>query len=600
MTEYGRGQGSEPWPPEDPLYGDGGWGGQQPQAGHQPAHGGQQHPQQPHQQSQYGDWNGQQGYDPAQAQYDQQQYGQQYAGGQYQGGHQQYPEQLQQQHGEQQYPPAGRQQYGDQQQYAHQGQQVYQQGGWDGTGTHAHVPYAADPGDPYGQQPAAYGAEQPDLYGTQDAYPPPEPPGRRGAEPEPEAEQPAATDWDPGPDRGEHAFFAGGGDTVADTDDDADDEPGGTGRRGRGGKGDKSKKRRNGCACLVVLLVFGGGLAGVSYVGYTFYQNRYGSAPDYAGDGTGQTVSIEVPKGAGGAEIGRRLKEAGVVKSVDAFVSAFTHNPEGDKIQAGAYILEKQMSAASAVEMMLDPKSQANVMVKPGQRNVQVYQAIDDKLGLSAGTTKGVARKEYADLGLPAWAKGGALVKDPLEGFLYPGTYAAAKGMKPEAILKEMVRQADAAYAKYDLTAKAKQFKLDSPLQVVTVASLVQAEGKTIDDYRKMAEVVYNRLDYSNPETYGFLQFDSTYNYVKNQSNIDISLSEIKQNKDPYNTYSHKGLPPGPIGNPGETALKATLDPTHDGWYYFVATDGVSKTEFARTHADFEKLRDKFNARSDG
>lgn len=171
--------------------------------------------------------------------------------------------------------------------------------------------------------------------------------------------------------------------------------------------------------------------------------------------------------------------------------------------------------------------------------------------------------------------------------------------MKPEAVLKEMVEQADAAYAKYDLTAKAKQFKLDGPMQVITVASLVQAEGKTIDDYRKMAEVVYNRLDYSNPETYGFLQFDSTYNYVKNQSNIDISLAEIKQNKDPYNTYSHKGLPPGPIGNPGETALKATLDPTDDGWYYFVATDGVSKTEFARTHADFEKLRDKFNARSD-
>lgn len=168
--------------------------------------------------------------------------------------------------------------------------------------------------------------------------------------------------------------------------------------------------------------------------------------------------------------------------------------------------------------------------------------------------------------------------------------------MKPESVLKEMVTQAADKYAAYDLEAKAKALKLDNPLQVVTVASLVQAEGKTEDDYRKMAEVVYNRLNLANPETYGFLQFDSTFNYVKNESNIEISEKEINSNKDPYNTYTNKGLPPGPIDNPGDTAMKATLDPTDDGWYYFVATDGVNKTEFAKTHAAFLRLKEKFNA----
>ena len=587
MTEYGRGPGSEPWHPQDPLYGDGGWNGQQAQEGHQPADGGQpQHhhyPQQP-QQPQYGDWaDGQaQQYDPQQ--YGQQQYGQQSP--------QHYGQQYQQSYGQQPY---------DQQQYAPQGQQTYHEGyhegGWDGTGTHAHVPYAADPGDPYGQQAAAYGAEQPDLYGTQDAYPPPEPPARRRPDPEPapepEAEQ--KTDWDPGPDQGEHAFFAGGG---ADDDED-DDEPEGRGdRRGRGGKGakgGKGKKSRNGCACLVVVMVFAGGLAGAGYVGYHFYQNRYGAAPDYSGSGTSQKVSVQVPKGAGGAEIGRLLKAAGVVKSVDAFVSAFTNNPDAGRIQAGAYVLKKEMSAKSAVAMMLDPDSQANVVVTPGQRNVQVYQLIDTKLGLASGTTKKVAEKQYKTLGLPSWANNSSEIKDPLEGFLFPGTYPAAKGSKPEALLKEMVTQAAQKYAAYDLAGKAKALKLENPLQVVTVASLVQAEGKTVEDYRKMAEVVYNRLDRANPETYGFLQFDSTFNYLKNESNIHISESEINSNKDPYNTYTNKGLPPGPIGNPGDVALRATLNPTHDGWYYFVATDGVSKTEFAKTNAEFQRLRDKFN-----
>ncbi|MFF4659913.1 endolytic transglycosylase MltG [Streptomyces sp. NPDC001381] len=568
MTEYGRGPGSEPWHPEDPLYGDGGWDGQQAHMGQQPAYGGQpQHhhyPQQP-QQPGYGDWA-----DGQAQQYDQQQYGQQ-----------QYP---QQPYDPQQYP----------QQYVPQGQQTYhegyQEGGWDGTGTHAHVPYAADPGDPYGQQAAAYGAEQPDLYGTPDAYPPPEPPARRRAEPEAEEK----TDWDPGPDQGEHAFFAGGGD-----DDEDDDEPDGAGRRGRGGKGAKTakgkKKSRNGCACLVVVLVFAGGIGGVGYFGYDFYKNRYGAAPDYSGNGTSQAVSVQIPEGAGGAAIGRLLKDAGVVKSVDAFVSAATNNPDGDKIQAGAYILKKEMSAKAAVEMMLDGDSQANVMVTPGQRNVRVYEVIDEKLGLPAGATKKVAEKEYKTLGLPSWANNNSDIKDPLEGFLFPGTYPAAKGMKPESVLKGMVAKAAKTYASYDLEAKAKAFKLDDPLQVVTVASLVQAEGKTEDDYRKMAEVIYNRLDRANPETYGFLQFDSTFNYLRGESKIEISESEINSNKDPYNTYTNKGLPPGPIGNPGEVALKATLNPTDDGWYYFVATDGVSKTEFAKTHEEFQRLKDKFN-----
>lgn len=587
MTEYGRGPGSEPWHPEDPLFGDGGWEGQQAHQGQQAAYGGQpqQHPEQPQQPQHYGDWgNGQQAaYGQAQQQYPQQgqsgQYQQQGQGEQYQQ-HGQSQQQYQQ-HGQgQQYP----QQY-DQQQYAGQGQQSYDNNGW-ATGTHTHVQYPDPAADPYGQQAAAYGGQQPDYYGTPDAYPPPEPPSRRQAEPEP-----PQTDWDPGPDQGEHAFFAGG-----DDGDESDDESGdGRGRGDRRGRGGKPKKRRSGFACLVVVLIFGGGVAGVGYFGYQFYKDRFGSAPDFAGEGTSQKVTVEIPKGAFGSEIGQRLKAAGVVKSVDAFVAAQRENSDGDKIQAGAYLLKKQMSAASAVEMMLDPKSQNNVLVKPGERNATIYTAIDKQLELSSGATKKVAEQKYKTLGLPSWANDNKEIKDPLEGFLYPGTYPAAKGMKPEAVLKEMVTQAANKYEALDLPAKAKALKLDNPLQVVTVASLVQAEGKTTDDFRKMAEVVYNRLDLANPETYGAVQFDSTYNYVKNQSNIDVTESEVKGNYDPYNTYTHKGLPPGPIGNPGDDAMKSALNPTDEGWYYFVATDGVSKTEFAKTHDEFLKLKDKFN-----
>ncbi|MFF3872009.1 endolytic transglycosylase MltG [Streptomyces sp. NPDC001978] len=551
MTEYGRGPGSEPWHPEDPSYGDGGWGGQQAHAGQQSPYGGQpqQYPQQPQEQQHYGD-RGQ----AQQGGYDQQQY--------------------------QYYDQQGRQQYTGQTQPPQQ----YQQGGWDATGTHGQVPYAADPGDPYGQQPVAYGAEQPDFYGTPDAYPPPQPPGRRRPEPEPE------TDWDPGPDQGEHAFFSGDDDDDDDYDDDPQGRRGRGDRRGKNAKGGKgAKKRRSGCACLVVVLVFGGGLGGVGYIGFQYFQNRFGPAPDYEGSGNGESVTVEIPKGAGGYDIGQKLKAAGVVESVDAFVSAQGANPNGKSIQDGIYTLQKHMSAASAVELMLSPKSRNNLVLAEGLRNSAVYAQIDKRLEVKKGTTEGVAKKQYKTLGLPAWALNHPNLKDPLEGFLYPSSYAVAKGQKPEAVLKSMVARATQKYDELGVEKKAKDLDLNGPWQLLTVASLVQAEGRSHEDFTQMAEVVYNRLKPGNPETFGALEFDSTYNYVKNQSKLDLSIAEVRRYDNPYNTYHVKGLPPGPIDNPGEEAIQGALNPTNDGWYYFISMDGKT-TRFTKTYADHEKL----------
>ncbi|MFD5238529.1 endolytic transglycosylase MltG [Streptomyces tendae] len=581
MTEYGRGPGSEPWHPEDPLYGDGGWGGQQAQAGQQSPYGGQpqQYPEQQAQQN-YGDWSngGQSSYGGGQPQYDAY-------------GHQ-HPEPQYDQYGQQQYDQhsyGGQQQYD--QQYAPQAQpqQGYDNGGW-GSGAHPQAHYPADPSDPYGQQAGGYGAEQPDFYGTPEAYPPPEPPTRRRAEPEPQR-----TDWDPGPDEGEHAFFAGGD---ADEDDDApgDGRGGREDRRTRGGG--KPKKRRSGCACLVVCLVLGGGVAGVGYFGYQFYQDRFGAAPDYAGDGNGEQVTVTIPKGAGGSTIGQELKRQGVVKSVDAFIAAQQSNPRGKSIQDGVYTLQKEMSADSAIELLLSPKSRSNLIIAEGKRNADVYKLIDKRLEVKDGTTAKVAKSEYKSLGLPDWALNHKDVKDPLEGFLYPSSYSAAKGQKPEDVLKQMVERANEQYEKIGLEQKAEGLGLEGPWELLTTASLVQAEGKTHDDFRKMAEVIYNRLKTDNTETNQKLQFDSTFNYLMRQSEIHISESEINTNPDPYNTYYHRGLPPGPISNPGEEALQAALNPTEDGWIYFVATDGVKKTEFAKTHDEFLKLKDKFDASS--
>ncbi|MFC9385665.1 endolytic transglycosylase MltG [Streptomyces venezuelae] len=596
MTEYGRSPGSEPWHPGDPLYGDQGWQGQQQQYPHpqqasqydQGAHGYQDpygqggqtgHAPQGYEGDAYQQHH-QQGYEQQQYSYQQQPQG--YVDPQ-------YPQQAQQQHYQQGYE---QQQYGTGAQGGydtpgHLGQQY--DGNWETS--QAAMPYGTTPADPYGGQ-------NPDLYGTPEAYPPPQPPGRRQNPPEPVIDWAPEEEARPEPEEEKHPFFTGDEEDRDDQDDAYDEEPP---RGGRGSRGDDRERRskankrkgKNGVACLVVALVLAGGVGGVGYFGYQFWQGQFGAAEDYAGAGSGE-VQVEIPKGALGNEIGNILKKAGVVKSVDAFVSAQGRNPKGLSIQAGVYTLKKEMSAESAVKMMLDPASQSNFVIPEGRRNVWVYEQIDKKLGLDAGTTQGIAKAKANDLGLPDWAKNHKNVKDPLEGFLFPASYPVAKGNKPEDVLRRMVSRANQEYGKLELEAKAKQLGVESPWQLITIASLVQAEGTSHDDFRKMAEVVYNRLKPSNPQTYGGLEFDSTYNYIKNQSKLDLTLEELRKYDNPYNTYFVKGLPPGPIGNPGVEAMQGAVSPTNDGWYYFISIDGKT-SQFTKTNAEHQKLVEKFN-----
>ncbi|MFH8345389.1 endolytic transglycosylase MltG [Streptomyces sp. NPDC018045] len=594
MTEYGRGYGSEPWHPDDPLYGDQGRSGGRAQQPQQGSYGGQYGG--PQQQAAYG--------------------GQQHGGQQHGGQQPPYGQQPQGPHPSQwdelsgPYPPAP-QQYN---------------GGWDAS-QGGGVPY-----DPYGQHPPVdpYSGQSPDYYGTQDAYPPPQPqhlrqqqagqhgqPGRPGqgeegdqvartaqfeaVRPEqlrqPPHPSPPADDFRaaPGPEQDEqvrdpaHSFFQ---DDRDDRDDDRYDDAGPLPREERrAGRGRKGKQRSR-MACLIVAGVFVVGGGAVAYFGYDFWMSHFGPAPDFEGEGSGD-VQVQIPSGTSVMEMGLILKREGVVKSADAFTEAASDK----QLQAGAYSLRKQMSAASAVRLMLDPKSRNGLTVREGLRNGAVYELIDKKLHLKPGTTKDVAVSQAKDLGLPSWANGNPKIKDPLEGFLYPSTYSVSGKAKPADVLKEMVARATREYAKYDLEENARKLDLKSPLDLITVASLTQAEGITHDDFRKMAAVVYNRLAPSNTVTNQKLEFDSTYNYLKNQSKIDIGTREIRTFDDPYNTYFYKGLPPGPIGNPGADALKASIDPDNSAkWMFFISIDG-KKTDFTTNLKDHEKLVEEFNKR---
>ncbi|MEE1939040.1 endolytic transglycosylase MltG [Streptomyces sp. TRM 70361] len=568
MTEYGRGSGSEPWDPDDPLYGDRGW--KRTQTGDWDTHGEQQYgdpygQQQGHQQ-QYGDPYGQQ-------QGHQQQYGDPY--GQQQGHQQQYGDPYGQQQGhQQQYGDPYGQQQGHQQQY---GDPYGQQQG-----------HQQQYGDPYGQQQGhqqqygdSYGdgqyADRPDpqqprheQHGEQGQEP--EPPRSRGRErPAPAPEPDEETGWDPGPDQGEHAFFA--------DDDTDDDDHGADGRSARERRGKGGTKRRNGFACLVVATVLIGGVGAGGYFAYDFYQTRFAPAPDFSGSGSGE-VQVEIPEGSSLAEMGAILEKAGVIKSQAAFIEESNANAKSKSIQAGVYTLRKEMSAEAAMAMMLDPATQNTLIIAEGKRASDIYRLIDEKLGLEEGATAEAA--ENTDLGLPEWAEGNP------EGFLFPARYTLGEQTKPGDLLKKMVARAEKEFAEIDLEAQAAQLD-KTPYEILTIASLIQAEAQEDEEFGKVSRVIYNRLDKEM-----LLQFDSTINYAKGESKLDITVGETRLDH-PYNTYVNKGLPPGPIDNPGHQALEAALDPTEGNWLFFV-TVKPGDTRFTDSQAEHDRNVRDFNA----
>ncbi|WP_329131943.1 endolytic transglycosylase MltG [Streptomyces sp. NBC_00670] len=222
------------------------------------------------------------------------------------------------------------------------------------------------------------------------------------------------------------------------------------------------------------------------------------------------------------------------------------------------------------------------LLIPEGRRASQVYTAVDKALGLPAGSTAKSVPK--ADLRLPAEAHGNP------EGYLFPATYPIDDRTTPRSLLRFMV---DTAHDKFDggpSTAGARP-TASTAYRTVTVASIVQAEADRKADMGKVARVVLNRLQRGMP-----LQMDSTLNYALHRFAPVVSTADTKIDS-PYNSYRRMGLPPTPISNPGEDALRAALHPTPGNWLYFVTVKPgdtrftASYEEHRRNVADLNRLR---------
>lgn len=288
-------------------------------------------------------------------------------------------------------------------------------------------------------------------------------------------------------------------------------------------------------------------------------------------------VFVEFSHGTPTGAMADKLADAGVIRSRWDFLLARLIHRKG-VLQAGEYRFQKAASAADVVGRLGRGDIFYYTLVVPEGRNLFDIAASIEELGL------------FKAADFVAAAKDPGIIRDldpeapSLEGYLFPDTYKLSRHTTPERLCRIMTGKFREAWKGMRTTA--------SVHDTVTLASLVEKESKLAEERPKIAAVFSNRLRIGmkldcDPTTIYAAILQHHYNGVIHRSDLDSDH--------PYNTYRHKGLPPGPIANPGVAGIKAALEPADIDSLYFVArADGSGGHEFSATMAAHESAVERY------
>ena len=280
----------------------------------------------------------------------------------------------------------------------------------------------------------------------------------------------------------------------------------------------------------------------------------------------GPEMTLDIQKGAASMTILHQLARAGLMPSVPAGRLYLEVPARGREMQWGTYVIPARSRPVDILEMLLQGR------VKPlSMTVVEGMSSLDIKRVLEAAGVTGAENwpSLVADSGLLADLSPDA---SSLEGFLFPDTYTFSTGIDAPTVARVMVDRFRTVWAE-ELSAGHKRSM--ATLDVVTLASLVEAETAVSEERRLVAGVFVNRLRRGM-----LLQCDPTVVFaLRRRGEWTGRLLRVHWNvDDPYNTYRFPGLPPGPINNPGRAALRAALNPGKHNLLYFVADDSGGHT----------------------
>jgi UPF0755 protein len=294
------------------------------------------------------------------------------------------------------------------------------------------------------------------------------------------------------------------------------------------------------------------------------------------------TVVVSIPMGSGTGKVAHDLKECGLIRSEFLFKAAVLLSGSRGKLKAGEYEILRRSNLWSVVGVLRSGKSLLHEFTVPeGLSAFQIARVLgekklaDPKKFLNLVQDAGLAKQ----LGVPAHS---------LEGFLFPDTYQIPRNLGEEKIARLMVERffhkVDAA-----LLAKGKSRGL-KPLQVVVLASIVEREARADAERAKVASVFLNRIGKNMR-----LESCATVRFAMDKYQGPV-LSEDLHYKSPYNTYRHRGLPPGPICSPGLKSLQAAAEPAKTDYLFFVVA-GNGEHIFSKDFESHKKAKFRYKAK---
>jgi UPF0755 protein len=285
--------------------------------------------------------------------------------------------------------------------------------------------------------------------------------------------------------------------------------------------------------------------------------------------GTGSVVrDVSFPPGSGIRRLAGELKSGGIIRSTWHFILMTRLRGESHRLKAGDYRFNDGMTPDVILKKLVSGDVDYLKFSLP--EGYSIYQAAE-LLEQKGYFTRTGFLETCRD---PELLTGLGLKAASAEGYLYPATYNLSRGGSEKQLISQMVEQFEKKYA--ELSAKGGDTAGLSRHEVVTLASLIEKEAVSSEEKPLISSVFHNRLRVGMP-----LQSDPTAVYGVRAFAGKVTRADIER-RSPYNTYLVKGLPPGPIGNPGADALEAALHPAATQYLYFVARqDGTH--QFSRT-----------------
>lgn len=291
-----------------------------------------------------------------------------------------------------------------------------------------------------------------------------------------------------------------------------------------------------------------------------------------------------IEEGMSATQIAAALQEKDLIKSAFAFKFYAIWKRRISELQAGTFKLSGNMSIADILDILSGKSNQENrFTVIPGERLIEIAKALEDKNLVSYGDfMKAVSNESNLKIEYDFLS---SLPKDnSLEGFIFPDSYNFVKIMTAEEMVKKTLDNFGEKI-KLDLS-KIEKSKYDL-FQTIIIASIVEREAAKDEDRAKIASVYYNRLKAGMR-----LEADPTVQYAKGSWD-PIMIADYHSVKSKYNTYLHKGLPPGPICNPGLASIEAAVSPAKTDYYFFFhLEDGT--TIFSKTKAEHDAAKTKY------